>query len=67
MGAWPLGSDQHVYALWDLDPATWRPINHSCRPNMAFDTNRSLNIVAVADIAKGEELTIDYTTIDSNG
>lgn len=29
--AWPLGED--CYAIWDLEPSKWRPINHSCDPN----------------------------------
>ena len=62
VSAWPLGRDHHVYAVWDTDPSKWRSYNHSCEPNMAFDVNRSLNTIALRDIAKGEELTMDYTT-----
>jgi D-alanine-D-alanine ligase len=53
--AYPVGPD--VYVLWDLDPASWAPQNHSCEPNTAF---QGLNVVASRDIATGEELTLDY-------
>src|SRR5262249_45285310 len=55
--AYPLGPD--VYVMWDKDPATWAPQNHSCAPNTAFV---GLNVVALRDIAPDEELTIDYAT-----
>ncbi|KAG5476284.1 hypothetical protein LSCM4_05265 [Leishmania orientalis] len=58
--AWPVGLDGHFYALWDHDPAQWRAFNHSCAPNMAFAPMRSLNVVALRNIPKGEELTMDY-------
>jgi D-alanine-D-alanine ligase len=53
--AYPIGKD--VYILWDDRPENWAPQNHSCTPNTAYD---GLNVVAVRDIAKGEELTVDY-------
>jgi D-alanine-D-alanine ligase-like ATP-grasp enzyme len=55
--AYPLGRD--VYVMWDKDPATWAPQNHSCAPNTAFV---GLNVVALRGIAADEELTIDYAT-----
>ncbi|CAJ1013571.1 D-ala D-ala ligase C-terminus/SET domain containing protein, putative [Leishmania lindenbergi] len=58
--AWPVGRDGHYYALWDHDPAQWRAFNHSCAPNMSFAPRRSLNVVALRNIPKGEELTMDY-------
>ncbi|KAG5502036.1 hypothetical protein JKF63_04313 [Porcisia hertigi] len=58
--AWPVGRDGHYYALWDRDPAQWRSFNHSCSPNMSFAPTRSLNVVALRNIPKGEELTMDY-------
>ncbi|GET89622.1 D-ala D-ala ligase C-terminus/SET domain containing protein, putative [Leishmania tarentolae] len=58
--AWPLGRDSHYYALWDHDPAQWRAFNHSCEPNMSFAPMRSLDVVALRNIPKGEELTMDY-------
>jgi hypothetical protein len=60
--AWPLDSDAHVYAVWENDPRTWRPINHSCDPNLVFAESHSLNVVAARDIAVGDDLTLDYTT-----
>ena len=53
--AYPLSDE--VYALWDADPTAWAPQNHSCGPNTEFV---GLNVVALRDIAVGEELTIDY-------
>ncbi len=49
-----------VYILWDADPSEWAPQNHSCDANTFFD---GLNVVAMRDIARGEEFTIDYATI----
>ena len=46
-----------VFILWDDDPSEWAPQNHSCNPNSAY---RGLNVVALRDIAAGEELTLDY-------
>lgn len=54
--AYPL-SDK-VYILWDTDPVNWAPQNHSCNPNTVHD---GLNLVALADIKAGEELTLDYS------
>ncbi len=48
-----------AYVLWDTDPANWANQNHSCAPNTAFD---GLDLVALRDIAPGEELTVDYAT-----
>jgi len=59
--AWPVSSE--VYALWDNAPAEWAPQNHSCNPNTKY---AGLNVVAVKSIAKGEELTLDYTTFLNN-
>eukprot|EP00758_Cryptobia_borreli_P005911 Tbor_TRINITY_DN5010_c7_g1::TRINITY_DN5010_c7_g1_i1::g.14129::m.14129/K01921/ddl; D-alanine-D-alanine ligase len=58
--SWPVGEGQHYYAVWDLEPANWRSFNHSCDPNMEFDVMRSLNVIALRDIAKDEEMTMDY-------
>eukprot|EP00760_Papus_ankaliazontas_P027478 PhM_4_TR3357/c0_g1_i1/m.87493/K01921/ddl; D-alanine-D-alanine ligase len=60
--AWPLSDDKHVYAIWQDDHTTWRPINHSCDPNIVFVAPHSLNCFARRDIAEGEELTMDYAT-----
>ena len=53
--AYPIGPE--VFVLWDTDPAEWAPENHSCDPNTAF---QGLNVVALRDVAEGEELTLDY-------
>ena len=53
--AYPIG--KNIYAFWDEDPAEWSPQNHSCEPNTAFS---GLNTIAIKDIQKGEELTLDY-------
>lgn len=55
--AYPLSEE--VFVLWDEDPEKWAPQNHSCDPNTAF---RGLDVVALRDIAAGEELTLDYAT-----
>ncbi|MCB9283538.1 MAG: SET domain-containing protein-lysine N-methyltransferase [Lewinellaceae bacterium] len=55
--AYPVSDE--VFILWSADPSEWAPQNHSCAPNTAFS---GLNILALRDIAAGEELTLDYTT-----
>jgi len=49
----------HLYILWDDDPAVWAPENHSCEPNTAYD---GLNVVALKNIESDQELTLDYAT-----
>ncbi|MBW4593710.1 MAG: SET domain-containing protein-lysine N-methyltransferase [Brasilonema angustatum HA4187-MV1] len=56
--AYPLSEE--IFMLWDSNPTEWAPINHSCDPNTAF---QGLNIYAIRDIAVGEELTFDYSTM----
>lgn len=60
--AYPVG--RNVWAMWSEDPQDWKPLNHSCDPNVWLD---GLNVAARRDVADGEELTIDYATfcIDS--
>ncbi len=53
--AYPI--NQEVYILWDENPVNWAPQNHSCSPNTAYE---GLNVMAIKDIAAGEELTLDY-------
>jgi D-alanine-D-alanine ligase len=53
--AYPLSEE--VFILWDRDPGAWAPQNHSCDPNTRY---RGLDVVALRDIAAGEELTFDY-------
>ncbi|KAG0584151.1 hypothetical protein KC19_3G189400 [Ceratodon purpureus] len=58
--SWPLS--KHLYAIWSDDPSTWRPINHSCDPTCWFGPDHSLNVFARRNLAKGQEITIDYST-----
>lgn len=53
--AYPVSDE--VFILWDDDPSEWAPQNHCCTPNTEFD---GLNVLAIADISKGQELTLDY-------
>jgi len=55
--AYPVSKE--VFLLWDNDPAGWAPQNHSCNPNTAYE---GLNVVALRNIAKGEELTLNYAS-----
>ena len=60
--AYPVSGE--LFILWDEDPSEWAPQNHSCDPNTAFD---GLNVLAVKDISKGDELTLDYAQfLDEN-
>lgn len=60
--AYPLSKE--VFLLWDNDPAGWAPQNHSCEPNTSYV---GLNVVASRNIAKGEELTLNYASfLDEN-
>jgi D-alanine-D-alanine ligase len=53
--AYPVGNE--VYILWDNDPSEWAPQNHSCSPNTGYE---GLNVIALTNINKGDELTLDY-------
>ncbi len=55
--AYPVSNE--VYLLWDDNPNGWAPQNHSCNPNTAY---QGLNVVALVNINKGEELTLDYAS-----
>jgi D-alanine-D-alanine ligase len=55
--AYPVSNE--VYLLWDDNPNGWAPQNHSCNPNTAYN---GFNVVAVRNIYKGEELTLDYAS-----
>lgn len=60
--AYPVSKE--VFLLWDNDPAGWAPQNHSCEPNTTYE---GLNVIALRDIAKGEELTLNYASfLDEN-
>jgi len=53
-----------VFVLWDEDPAEWAPQNHSCSANTGLD---GLNVIALRNISKNEELTLDYSLfLDEN-
>lgn len=56
--AYPLSKE--VFLLWDYDPTGWAPQNHSCNPNTIY---KGLNVIALRDISKGEELTFDYSSL----
>ena len=53
--AYPVSEE--LFILWDDDPSEWAPQNHCCEPNTAFD---GLNVLAIKNISKGQELTLDY-------
>jgi D-alanine-D-alanine ligase len=53
--AYPVSDE--VFILWDEDPSEWAPQNHSCNPNTAY---QGLDVIALRNIDKGEELTLDY-------
>jgi D-alanine-D-alanine ligase len=60
--AYPVSEE--LFILWDNDPSEWAPQNHSCNPNTIFD---GLNVHALRNIAKDEELTLDYAQfLDEN-
>jgi hypothetical protein len=60
--AYPIS--QELFILWDDDPSEWAPQNHCCEPNTAFD---GLNVLALENIQKGKELTLDYAQfLDQN-
>ncbi len=60
--AYPVSRE--LFILWDEDPSEWAPQNHSCDPNTEFD---GLNVMAIKDIKKGAELTLDYAQfLDEN-
>jgi D-alanine-D-alanine ligase-like ATP-grasp enzyme len=55
---------EEIFVLWDENPTEWAPQNHSCDANTGLD---GLNVVALADIYAGEELTLDYSQfLDEN-
>jgi hypothetical protein len=48
--------------LWIYPDFPLQHINHSCEPNSAFVSDRSL--VAIRPISGGEEITLDYSTTE---
>jgi D-alanine-D-alanine ligase len=59
--AWPLTDE--VWVTWSPDPEEWRPLNHSCDPNVWLE---GLDLVARRTIAPGEEIRVDYATYGNN-
>ena len=63
------GADNGVQIAKNLVLCTIRPeenggvnyVNHSCEPNAGF--NGQIAVVAMRDIAKGEEITFDYAMV----
>ena len=55
--AYPLSKE--VFLLWDNNPVNWAPQNHSCDPNTFYE---GLNVLALRNITKGEELTLNYAS-----
>ncbi len=55
--AYPLSKE--LYLLWDDNPSGWAPQNHSCNANTGYD---GLNVKALCNIAKGDELTLNYAS-----
>jgi len=45
--------------MWSNKPSEWRPMNHSCDPNLWFI---GLDMVARRAISKGEQIHMDYAT-----
>lgn len=58
--AWPLS--EQVFVVWSKDPRDWKPINHSCDPNLWLGDHHGFDVYARRDILPGEELSIDYAT-----
>ncbi|MBS1639489.1 MAG: SET domain-containing protein-lysine N-methyltransferase [Bacteroidetes bacterium] len=56
--AYPIS--KNVYILWDENAAEWAPQNHSCNANTGY---LGLNVIALQNINKGQELTLDYATL----
>jgi D-alanine-D-alanine ligase len=59
-GRYGVPLSRQVFVLWSDDPDEWAPQNHSCDPNTAY---AGLDVVALRDIARGEELTLDYAEL----
>ena len=53
--AYPISND--VFILWSKNPAEWAPQNHSCNANTGY---QGLDVIALKNIQKNEELTLDY-------
>jgi len=56
--------DEHLYMAGAPEPEPADFINHSCEPNCGLSGN--VVLVALRDIAAGEELAYDYATTDGS-
>src|SRR5258706_1301495 len=56
--------DENLYMAGAPEPEPADFINHSCEPNLGL--TGSVVLVAMRDIAVGEELTYDYATTDGS-
>lgn len=54
-----IGENRHIH----LNPEYLKNINHSCDPNVFFDTS-AMEVVALQDIAAGEELRFFYPSTE---
>jgi hypothetical protein len=54
-----VGIDKHIM----LQPEHLQYINHSCDPNVFFDTH-AMKVVALKDIAEGDEMTFFYPSTE---
>ena len=57
---WPL--NDNLFAMWQPNPDEWKPINHSCDPNVWNEADNGLNLVARYAIKTGEEIRMDYAS-----
>jgi D-alanine--D-alanine ligase len=55
--AYPISKE--VFILWDSNPSEWAPQNHCCDANTGY---QGLNVIALKNIEKGQELTLDYAS-----
>jgi hypothetical protein len=54
-----IGEGEHIM----LDPEYLQYINHSCDPNVVFDTKKGV-VMAIKKIARGEEFTFFYPSTE---
>lgn len=54
-----IGANRHIH----LDPEYLKNLNHSCDPNVFLDTS-AMEVVALRDIAAGEELRFFYPSTE---
>ena len=52
--------ENRLHVTMPLRRGEWRPLNHSCEPNLRPE---GLHLAARRDIAAGEALTVDYQTL----